>query len=114
MLHCIALPFLLIALPFFEEFARNHFHLQLLVFVLPVSIFALTAGFRRHRHRGIPISGAIGMLLLIVGATWAHQELGLAADRLTTIAGSLILATSHFFNSQLSKRHRRQTTGRCS
>ena len=106
MLHCIALPFILIAVPLFEQFAADHFHLQMLVFVLPVSTIAFMAGYKRHRHPGMFLWGAVGMVLLVIGATWAHNEVGLVADRVMTISGSFILAAAHYANSRLAKRHR--------
>lgn len=105
MLHCIALPFILIAVPLFEQFSAGHFHLQMLVFVLPVSTIAFIAGYKRHRHPGMFVWGAVGMVLLIIGATWAHNEVGLVADRAMTISGSIILAAAHYVNSRLAKRH---------
>jgi hypothetical protein len=51
----------------------------------------------------IVAGGALGMLLLIVGATVAHTQLGLAADRAFTVVGSLVLATAHFYNSYRKK-----------
>ena len=71
-----------------------------LVGVVPLSIISLAIGFRRHRDPRIVAGGALGILLLIVGATVAHSQLGLTADRIFTIAGSLVLATSHWKNSK--------------
>ncbi len=59
--------------------------------------------YRRHRNLRIVAGGALGMLLLIVGATVAHTQLGLAADRVFTVVGSLVLATAHFYNSYRKK-----------
>jgi len=105
-LHCLAMPLLLIMLPFIGQISEDHFHLQMLLLVIPVSSFALLLGFRRHRHTGTLIGGIAGMLLLLAGGTWVHSEIGLLADRLTTIAGSLLLATAHFYNSRFSRSRR--------
>lgn len=102
-LHCLAMPFVLLLLPFLGQFAEDHFHLQMLAVVTPASILALGLGYRRHRHPGVPAAGVIGLLLLLVGATWAHSEIGIVADRVITIAGSSILAVAHFYNSRLRK-----------
>ncbi len=97
--HCLALPLAIAGLPFLSRFSEGHLHLQMLIVVLPLSIVALGIGFRRHRDLQIIFGGTLGMLLLVIGATVAHSALGLTADRLFTISGSLILATAHFFNS---------------
>lgn len=103
LVHCLALPLVVAGVPFLAQFADTHLHYQVLVIVVPLSVVALALGFRRHRDSRILAGGALGMLLLIIGATVAHTELGLLADRLFTIAGSLILATAHFFNSYRKK-----------
>ena len=99
LVHCLALPLIVIGVPFLAQFAEGHLHLQMLVVVLPLSTLALGIGFRRHRDSRILSAGIVGMLLLIIGATVAHAQLGLIADRAFTICGSLTLATAHYFNS---------------
>ena len=99
MVHCLTLPLVVAGLPFLAQFSEGHLHAQMLVVVLPLSIIALSIGFRRHRDLRIVVTGALGMLLLAIGATVAHTQLGLTADRAITIAGSLFLATAHWKNS---------------
>ena len=99
LVHCLALPLIVAGVPFLAQYSEGHLHAQVLVVVLPLSIVALALGFRRHRNRRIVLGGAAGMLLLLVGATVAHEQLGLTADRVFTIAGSITLATAHFYNS---------------
>ena len=99
LVHCLALPLIIIGVPFLAQFAEGHLHLQMLVVVLPLSTLALGIGYRRHRNSRILIGGVVGMSLLIIGATIAHAQLGLIADRAFTICGSLTLATAHYFNS---------------
>ncbi len=99
LIHCLALPLVVAGLPFLAQFAEGHLHAQMLVVVLPLSIIALGLGFRHHRNIRIVAAGAVGMALLTLGATVAHTSWGLAADRAFTIAGALILAAAHFYNS---------------
>ena len=106
MLHCLALPLLLILLPVFEHLSAAHFHTQMLLFVLPVSTVALLAGYFRHRHPAALMAGAVGLSLLVLGATWAHQQSGVVVDRVLTLSGSLVLAIAHYGNSRLAKRHK--------
>ncbi len=105
LLHCLTLPLLIAVLPFVGQFAQGHFHMQMLLVVLPVSIIAFSLGFRRHHTIGIVASGFAGMLLLVLGATVVHDSYGVAADRAVTISAALILATAHYFNNRYS-RHR--------
>ncbi len=103
LVHCLALPLIVVGVPFLAQYSETHLHYQVLVLVIPLSAFALAIGYRRHRNLRIVAGGALGMLLLVVGATVAHTQFGLAADRAFTIVGSLVLATAHFFNSYRKK-----------
>jgi hypothetical protein len=100
LVHCLALPLVVAGVPFLAQFAETHLHYQVLIFVVPLSVIALAVGYRRHHEPRILMGGALGMLLLIVGATVAHTQLGIMADRIFTIAGSLTLATAHWKNSR--------------
>jgi hypothetical protein len=106
LIHCLALPLLVAGLPFLAQFEEGHLHAQMLVVVLPLSVVALGLGFRHHRSVRIVLAGVLGMITLVVGATLAHTRLGLTADRVFTIAGALILATAHFYNSVHTRRKR--------
>ncbi len=106
LIHCLALPLLVAGLPFFAQFSEGHLHAQMLVVVLPLSTIALGLGYRHHRSNLIVIAGAFGMLTLIVGATVAHSQLGLVADRILTIAGAIVLAGAHFYNSVRTRERR--------
>lgn len=99
LIHCLALPLLVAGLPFLAQFSAGHLHAQMLVVVLPLSIVALGLGYRHHRSATIVAAGIVGMAVLTIGATVAHSRWGLAADRSFTIAGALVLATAHFYNS---------------
>ncbi|MGB5345404.1 MAG: MerC domain-containing protein [Woeseia sp.] len=99
--HCLALPFVLLALPFVAEFASTHWHLPMLLFAVPVSVTAIVIGYRRHGNSALVAGAAVGLALLIAGATIAHDHLGAVADRSLTILGSLILAYVHWQNSRM-------------
>jgi MFS superfamily sulfate permease-like transporter len=103
LVHCLALPFAIAALPFLGQFAEDHLHLQILIVVIPVSVIALALGFRRHRHLGIVMAGLASLIVITVGGTIAHLQYGIVADRALTIAGSLSLAITHYRNFRLSR-----------
>ena len=103
LLHCLALPFAVALLPFLSQFSDDHLHAEMLFVVIPVSVVALGLGFRRHHHRGVVISGIIGLAILTIGGTVAHDTYGLIADRILTVVGSITLAVTHYRNFRLSK-----------
>src|SRR5690606_18200469 len=100
LLHCLALPFLLVSLPAISAFSEGHLHAQMLILAIPVSAIALAFGFRRHGSRHIIGAGIFGMLLLVIGGTVAHSYYGLVADRALSISGALVLAVTHYLNSR--------------
>lgn len=106
LLHCLALPLLVVVLPFLGTVAAEQWHGPMLLVVVPVSGVAFSLGFRRHRRRDIIATGMVGMGLMIAGGTVAHYLLGLTADRVLTIAGSVVLAIAHYHNSRFARHQR--------
>jgi MFS superfamily sulfate permease-like transporter len=96
--HCLLLPLAVVTLPFLGGLGDDHLHAELLLVVIPVSVAALWFGYRRHRNLGIVGAGLTGLAILLIGATVAHVQYGLLADRILTVAGSLLLAFTHFRN----------------
>lgn len=97
LIHCLALPIVIAALPALA--ARldlgEGFHLAVLAFALPVSAVALGEGWRRHRGLTPLFVGAAGLVLLAAGLAfeeWVAVETGV------TVAGSLLLAGAHVAN----------------
>ena len=103
LLHCLLMPVIITALPFFGQFSERHLHAEILIIVLPISLIALSIGFRRHADKRVVGWGIAGLLLLLVGATLAHNLYGVVADRMLAITGSVILAAAHYRNSRLSR-----------
>jgi hypothetical protein len=106
LLHCLALPFFVGALPMLMPFSESHLHAQMLFVAVPLSAVAIGLGYARHRNARVLFAALAGMSLLVVGATVAHGSLGLVADRLFTVSGSLVLAAAHLWNGLLSRRNR--------
>lgn len=109
LVHCLALPLLMALVPFLSEVMPSHLHAQLLLLVVPVSVLAFALGFRRHGSSAVLAGGALGLGLLALGGTVAHARWGVAADRSLTVAGSLVLAVTHYYNSRLSRHAARRS-----
>ena len=101
--HCLALPVLIAVLPFLAHFGDDHWHAEVLIVVLPVSLLAFSLGYRRHRNRPVIAAGLDGAMLLVIGGTVVHATFGTVADRIVTIVASLLLAIAHYRNNRLSK-----------
>lgn len=106
LVHCLALPLVIAALPFLAGLSDSHWHGPMLLIALPVSAVAIVIGYRRHGNRGIVAGGIAGLALLTAGATLGHAYLGVTADRVLTISGSLLLAAVHWQNSTRLRRCR--------
>ncbi len=111
LLHCLALPFFVGALPMLVPFTESHLHAQMLYFAVPLSVVAVGIGYARHRNSSVVLTAVAGMSLLVLGATVAHGSLGIVADRLFTISGSIVLAAAHLWNGLLSRKHRCLSVG---
>lgn len=106
LVHCLALPLLAGALPLLLPFVEGHLHVQMLVLVLPLSVVAIGIGVGRHRNARVAWGAAIGLLMLLFGATVAHEQLGVVADRAFTVSGAVVLAVAHLYNGLLTRRYR--------
>lgn len=102
LIHCLLVPVFIAALPLLAQFNDSHFHVQMLIVVIPVSLIAYGLAYPRHRNKSIIAWGIAGIAIMFVGGTVAHNNFGPIADSALTVAGSLILATSHYFNNRLT------------
>ncbi len=102
LLHCLAFPLLILALPVAGGILPHQWWVHPAIFVLavPMATVALVRGFRHHRDRRPVVIGGIGLALLGVGLLAAE---GSAMEILFTVAGGLIVATAHLLNRRLGK-----------
>ncbi len=103
LVHCLLLPIIIVTLPLFAQFSAGHFHTQMLIVVVPVSLFAFTLGYRHHGNMAIMAWGIAGIAILFIGGNVAHANFGPLADILLTMAGSIVLATSHYYNNRFTR-----------
>ena len=73
-LHCIALPVIILMIPSFASLWINNekVHVILVLFAVPISLFAMAKSLRVH-HNYKCISLAVIGLLLLVGAIFMHD-----------------------------------------
>ncbi|MGB2217627.1 MAG: MerC domain-containing protein [Porticoccaceae bacterium] len=105
-LHCLALPSLLVMLPSLTalNLADEVVHLWMLAAVIPISIYALTMGCRKHKRLGIVALGLVGITTLIAAALLGHDVLGETGEKIIVTTGAFIIAISHWQNHQLCRR----------
>ena len=104
-IHCLALPVILSVFPavggvFFGEEA---FHVWLIWAVVPLSVLSLLLGCTRHKSTIVIYCGLAGVSILIVSALLGHEILGEIIERVSTVAGSVIIAFAHMKNFSLCR-----------
>jgi len=107
MIHCIGLPFIIVLLPSLAalNLADEAFHIWMLVAVVPISLYALQMGCRKHKRVSIFITGGIGLGFLIAAAFLGHDVLSEPGEKFFTVFGALVIAFSHYLNHQLCRQH---------
>lgn len=103
MIHCLALPLILAALPTVAQIFHipESFHLIMLAIAVPTSALALAQGYRSHLAIVPTIVGIAGISLISTGALWLNVQ---AFETELTVIGSIMLALAHVGNWQLAQR----------
>lgn len=105
-IHCALLPFVLTVLPLLGLgfLAGHRFERGFVVFASMLALFALAGGYRRHR-RPLPLLLAVpGLLLLLLGVTWA-VDVSVVLHSTMVTCGGLLVASAHFVNLAIDRRH---------
>lgn len=100
LVHCLALPFLLLLLPgIIGLFAQSAaFHYVALALVVPSALAAFSLGYRRHRALRPVLMGMTGIACLVIALL---PGAGKGEELWLTIAGSLFLVAGHTLNWRL-------------
>ena len=97
LVHCLALPLALAALPALASVfpLPETFHVWMIAFAVPTSMIALLSG-RAHHHAAAPLrTGSAGLILIAAGALVFGESVW---ETPFTVAGSLMLAGAHLGN----------------
>ncbi|WP_293620732.1 MerC domain-containing protein [Salinisphaera sp.] len=105
LVHCLALPVVVALFPVFGFTVVEHgtFHQLILIVVIPTTVVALGAGYRRHRRHVVPFFGTLGVLALVMAAFGAHALGADMLERATTVVGGLLIAVAHIQNFRYAR-----------
>ena len=132
-LHCIALPALILIVPSMASFWINdeNVHVFLVLLAIPISLFAMGKSLRKHHNYKCIVLAGIGLLLLVVAIFMhdigfngehgqgehgqgehghdehghdEHSVLGETLETIFTVMGGLILFGAHFLNIRLTNK----------
>ena len=104
--HCFITPSFLILtsglLPF--SFDNEFIHKLIVLLAVPVSIYALTTGYKNHNTISFLPVGILGLLTLILAVVLGESTLGEFGEKALTLGGSILIAYAHFKNYQVCKK----------
>jgi hypothetical protein len=103
--HCLALPLIIVMLPSLAIFNLDDeiFQLWMVVAVIPISLYALTMGCKKHKKVGVMGIGAVGLAILIATTWLGHDVLGETGEKFFSVLGAAIIALGHLINHQLCR-----------
>jgi hypothetical protein len=106
MVHCLALPFIMAALPFTMSWlGHDNVHYLLAGWVFLFCLVAIVPGYLKHRQNSILISMLVG-LSLVLAATFGRRfgmAEGLEVPMITV--GNLLVIAAHWRNRKLTHAH---------
>ena len=103
--HCFFTPtFLILAPSFLTLSVDNEFiHYLIILLAIPISLYALSLGYRAHDRITFLFIGIIGLSMLFTAILMGESILSEYGEKGITLFGSIIVAYSHFKNLQICK-----------
>ena len=104
-LHCFFTPsFIILTSTVLSVSVNNGFiHLAILLAATPISLFALSLGYKNHKIFSVLLIGMMGLLTLIFALLLGESAIGESGEKLMTLMGSILVSYSHFRNHQICK-----------
>lgn len=108
LLHCLAMPFVLLAFPVIERLipAEHEVHMALGVLVASTGLVAFLIGYREHRRLPLFATAVVGVGAILLGS-FGHETLPSHRwAEAITVFGSVVLVTAHLINLRLCRQCR--------
>ena len=99
-IHCLFFPLLLVLSPTLASLQLDNeaFHVWMVAAVLPISIYALTMGCKKHKRVQLLVSGLVGLSLLVTAVALGEDKIGEFGEKGLTLLASIIIAYGHYQN----------------
>ena len=99
-IHCFLVPSFIILSPAFLsiELDNELIHYLMLFLVFPISMIALSNGFKNHKMISYLLIGMTGLLILICAVLFGESILGHTGEKALTLIGAIILSIAHYKN----------------
>jgi len=104
-IHCFFVPsFLILGAGYLSFAIDNEFvHKAIVLLAAPISIFALSIGYKNHKTTSFMPIAFLGLVLLILAVVLGESVLGEAGEKILTLLGSISLAYAHYKNYETCK-----------
>ena len=106
LVHCLFAPSLIILTYSFMAMSVDSelVHKLILLITVPVSLFALSLGYKNHSTMNFIALGIIGLLTLVLAIILGEGVLGENGELFLTMLGSTLVIISHYKNYQICKK----------
>ncbi|MDA9038504.1 MerC domain-containing protein [Gammaproteobacteria bacterium] len=106
LVHCLFAPSLIILSYSFMAMSVDSelVHKLILLITVPVSLFALSLGYKNHSTMNFIVLGIIGLLTLVLAVILGGGVLGENGELFLTMLGSTLVIISHYKNYQICKK----------
>ncbi len=103
LIHCLFAPSFIILTSAFLSFSYDNefMHKMILLLAVPISIFALTMGYKNHKTISFLLIGILGLLILILAVLLGERMLGEYGEKGLTLLGTIFVTYSHYKNYQV-------------
>lgn len=105
--HCLLLPILLVLLPSLTalQLQNEAFHFWMIVGVIPISIYALTVGCKKHQRYRLLLWGGSGLVLMVLAILLGHDLIGEYGEKVLTLVGASLVVFAHIGNFKRCQQH---------
>ena len=103
--HCLFMPSFIILAPSLLSisFDNEFIHYLILALAIPISIFALSAGYKAHKSLSMIFIGFLGLSILLFAVLFGNSLFGEIGEKGLTLFGSVIVASAHYRNLKVCK-----------
>ena len=103
LIHCLFAPSFIILTSTFLSFSYDNefIHKMIVLIAVPISISALSMGYRNHKTISFLPIGIAGLLILILAVLLGGNILGEYGEKGLTLLGSIFISYSHYRNYKI-------------
>ena len=103
--HCLFMPSFIILAPSLLSisFDNEFIHYLILALAIPISIFALSAGYKAHKSLSMIFIGFLGLSILLFTVFFGNNLFGEIGEKGLTLFCSIIVASAHYRNLKVCK-----------